>query len=357
MEFHRNLSDKKLLFSNLRAYYELIGENPFEYMPLTYHLTKGLQDPIFETFLAEFNARNRKSNIWILKPGENSNRGQSIQVLNNLDKIKEAIGSEETLKTWILQEYIVNPLLVYKRKFDIRCYVLVTAFNGVVQAYFYTEGYLRTACKEYNIKNVTNKFIHLTNDAIQKHSSDYGKYENGNKMSYMDFQKYINRNFAPRVNFCAEVMPKIRKIVADSIAATYQKLNASQRSHSFELLGYDFMVDTNWKPWIIEVNTNPCLALSSPYLSRLIPEVLENAARMTIDVLFPRPPNATKRAVSSVFDNILPQNRFELVFNSLTDGAKLTNQLGDRIQTLQPQEETQDETAPESETTEEIEAA
>jgi len=101
-------------------------------------------------------------------------------------------------------------------------------------------------------------------------------------------------------------MPKIRKIVADSIAATYQKLNASQRSHSFELLGYDFMVDTNWKPWIIEVNTNPCLALSSPYLSRLIPEVLENAARMTIDVLFPRPPNATKRAVSSVFDNILP---------------------------------------------------
>jgi len=78
MEFHRNLSDKKLLFSNLRAYYELIGENPFEYMPLTYHLTKGLQDPIFETFLAEFNARNRKSNIWILKPGENSNRGQSI---------------------------------------------------------------------------------------------------------------------------------------------------------------------------------------------------------------------------------------------------------------------------------------
>ena len=64
------------------------------------------------------------------------------------------------------------------------------------------------------------------------------------------------------------------------------------------------MIDANWKPWIIEVNTNPCLALSSPYLERLIPEVLENVTRMTIDVLFPKPPNATKKVVSSVFDNI-----------------------------------------------------
>ena len=81
----------------------MIGENPFDYMPLTFHLTKGLQDPNFEDFLSEYNTRYRKkSNIWILKPGENSNRGQQIQVANSLEKIKEIIGSEETLKTWIL---------------------------------------------------------------------------------------------------------------------------------------------------------------------------------------------------------------------------------------------------------------
>ena len=37
--------------------------------------------------------------------------------------------------------------------------------------------------------------IHLTNDAIQKKSEDYGKYENGNKISFQDFQKYLDTAF------------------------------------------------------------------------------------------------------------------------------------------------------------------
>ena len=70
-------------------------------------------------------------------------------------------------RTYIIQKYIENPLLVYRRKFDIRCYALVTSFNGVIQAYFYKDGYLRTSCKEFSLKT-DNRFIHLTNDAVQK---------------------------------------------------------------------------------------------------------------------------------------------------------------------------------------------
>jgi hypothetical protein len=33
--------------------------------------------------------------------------------------------------------------------------------------------------------------IHLTNDAVQKHSEQYGKYESGNKLSFNDFNKYV----------------------------------------------------------------------------------------------------------------------------------------------------------------------
>ena len=39
------------------------------------------------------------------------------------------------------------------------------------------------------------------------------------------------------------------------------------------------MIDEDMKPWLIEVNTNPCLELSSPYLARLIPSMLENAIK------------------------------------------------------------------------------
>ena len=53
-----------------------------------------------------------------------------------------------------------------------------------------------------------------------------------------------------------------------------------QRRHaSFEIFGYDFMVDEDLRPWLIEVNTNPCLELASPYLARLIPAMLENSIK------------------------------------------------------------------------------
>ena len=41
------------------------------------------------------------------------------------------------------------------------------------------------------MKNLSNKFVHLTNDAIQKKSTNYGKFEHCNKISFSDFQKYL----------------------------------------------------------------------------------------------------------------------------------------------------------------------
>lgn len=71
-------------------------------------------------------------------------------------------------RTLIVQKYLQNPYLYKKRKFDIRCYLLITTANGIVKGYFFNEGYIRTTSQEYNLKNLDNKFIHLTNDAIQK---------------------------------------------------------------------------------------------------------------------------------------------------------------------------------------------
>ena len=63
----------------------------------------------------------------------------------------------------------------------------MTSINGKLKGYFYEDCYIRTSCKEFDISNLDNKYIHLTNDAVQKNSQDYGKYENGNKMSLHDF--------------------------------------------------------------------------------------------------------------------------------------------------------------------------
>jgi Tubulin-tyrosine ligase family len=46
------------------------------------------------------------------------------------------------------------------------------------------------------------------------------------------------------------------------------------------------MIDEEFKIYLIEVNTNPCLELASPLLSRIIPNMLENAFKLSVDPLF-----------------------------------------------------------------------
>jgi D-alanine-D-alanine ligase-like ATP-grasp enzyme len=38
-----------------------------------------------------------------------------------------------------------------------------------------------------------------------------------------------------------------------------------------EIYGLDFMVDSNFKVWLIEINTNPCFDICSPLLEKIIP--------------------------------------------------------------------------------------
>ena len=52
--------------------------------------------------------------------------------------------------------------------------MVITALHGRLRAYFYSEGYVRTSSCEFNLSNVRDKMVHLTNDAVQKQSEDYG---------------------------------------------------------------------------------------------------------------------------------------------------------------------------------------
>jgi tubulin polyglutamylase TTLL1 len=82
-----------------------------------------------------------------------------------------------------------------------------------------------------------------------------------------------------KCDFLKTVLPKIKGHVTDTFKAVSRKMDPDRRNCSFEIFGYDFMIDEELKPWLIEVNTNPCLELSSPYLARLIPAMLENAIK------------------------------------------------------------------------------
>lgn len=51
------------------------------------------------------------------------------------------------------------------------------------------------------------------------------------------------------------------------------------------------MIDEDYVPWLIEVNTNPCLEMSCSLLDKLIPQMVDNMFKICVDPLFPPPEN------------------------------------------------------------------
>lgn len=84
-------------------------------------------------------------------------------------------------------------------------------------------------------------------------------------------------------------MEDIKFIITKTMDAVKRKIDPNKRSGCFEIFGYDFMVDSDFTVWLIEVNTNPCLEESSDLLKRLLPRMLDDAFRLTLDRDFPDP--------------------------------------------------------------------
>ena len=84
----------------MRNYYESINEDPFDYLPVTFHVKTGVNDPEFQRFRAYFltqraaemdSVKVKRENIWIIKPGEGTNRGQGIEVAEEYADIERLV--------------------------------------------------------------------------------------------------------------------------------------------------------------------------------------------------------------------------------------------------------------------------
>lgn len=143
-----------------------------------------------------------------------------------------------------------------------------------MKGYWYEEGYIRTSSFEFQLNDFSN-FVHLTNDSIQNCSENYGKYEDRNKISYHQFQKYLDSKYG-NLNFSQEIIPKMKEIALDCILASYKQVQGSSSLPVFEIFGLDFMIDENFKLWLIEVNTNPCIQTnSSIIMEKIIPKMVD----------------------------------------------------------------------------------
>ena len=360
IEFCSNLSNKLNLYYNLFRHCESKKLNLFDYFPFTICLSLSQsnfknQIESFKQFCLDLpdytpksdvkyvekfsilgskrtgenqtinipSTYNTGSNMWIIKP-INLNRGRCIQVLNDTDAIVEYLEKLQEMKKLegennnnfkcehiLLQKYLERPLLYQGRKFDIRIWImLISGQESCV--YIFKQGHLKATCGQYDI-NSSSPFIHLTNYSVQKHNVDFSKIEIGNEISYEEFQEELDKTNTGK-NFFKDIYPKIVYIIRLAVGSGKSNLNHLNRTNCFEIFGCDFILDQKFKPYLLEINLNPGLEISSPLISKLVPRMVDDALKLTIDAkYYKNKEESSKYHVDGYDDNENMWERFNVI--------------------------------------------
>jgi hypothetical protein len=247
------------------------------------------------------------SNLWLLKPTD-YNRGKGINVFNRISTLKTQLDGFQKLEEqfnlksssslralqpfknnivkshkFVVQKYIEKPLLFNERKFDIRVWALL---DQDMTIFYFKEWYIRLSSEKFSLndKDQENQYVHLTNNAIQKYSANYGKLESGNILSWLDLkvntlnspylQELINKKTKGTFT---KILEKIKELIKTCFLAVKSKINMNERRNCFEIFGFDFMLDVDLNVWVIEVNTNPSIDESNALLSKIIPRMIGNS--------------------------------------------------------------------------------
>ena len=276
LENNREITTKTGLIRSLRNFYQtnessvMAGYQVHDTIPTSYIITAQVEDIEYRQFHTRFNDIERgycnkeklpmkhcEKNMWLIKPAA-LNQGRGIEICRNLKEIDSILRSKPMHSVWLVQKYVEKPLLFKGRKFDIRIWAFAT---GKHDLFYYKHGYLRTSSSEYDTQAPDN-FIHLTNNCLQKHGENYGIHEKGNTLSFQDFQNYLDQYFPQHnINFWLHILPRIKDLMIDSYLSAKKAMHKGKRNRVFELFGFDFLVDEDFRVWLIEVNTNPYLGI------------------------------------------------------------------------------------------------
>ena len=246
-------------------------------MPQTFALPQE-----FNNFVKAFSTgqqENPNRNFWIIKPVGMS-RGRGISVINDIGNVSY---SEQV----VCQKYITNPLLLDGYKFDLRIYILVTSFQPL-ESFIFREGFARMSSKKFSLNagDICDRMVHLTNASIQKNARDDFAADNpakasgergGSKISLT----YLWKRLAAIGVDTTILWQKISDLCLKTLMVAEDSIPF--QPNSFEVFGFDVMIDENLDCWLIEVNASPAMARET----RLDEQIKEAMIHDTIKIVSP----------------------------------------------------------------------
>mmetsp|Transcript_5312 Transcript_5312/g.7037 ORF Transcript_5312/g.7037 Transcript_5312/m.7037 type:complete len:447 (+) Transcript_5312:203-1543(+) len=312
-------------------------------------------------FFKEFKAG---SNEWIIKR-DGTSRGLGVHLLHDVETIQELQLRKDFgilhKKPGVAQKYIERPLLLPSNafvsqaktgyKWDFRIYGLIVGVNTdspSYSCYLYEDGFARRCseaympiqslsgkeCKENALKaHLTNTYINNRSDSssINEMSKDMGTLQSkerntgyeecqageekaGRKgesdlpitMSMETLWEKLLESYPKDKVTCAKIeIERMLKILFQSILFESPEKTNADYAKQFQLLGIDVILDSDFKPWILEVNHFPDMRC---YTMEQF-EVKQRLLTDTIGLLFGR--NAEKIVDSASMDaELLRLNSF-----------------------------------------------
>ncbi|XP_033701996.1 inactive polyglycylase TTLL10 isoform X2 [Tursiops truncatus] len=240
-----------------------------DFFPETYRLD--IRDER-EAFFTLFDALSAETQMWICKPTA-SNQGKGIFLLRNQEEVAALQAKTQSIEddpiyrkmpfrapqARVVQRYIQNPLLLDGKKFDVRSYLLIACTMPYMV--FFGHGYARLTLGLYD-PHSSDLCGHLTNQFMQKKSPLYLLLKDDTVWSMEHLNRHINDKFRkakrlPRDWVFTTFAKRMQQIMAHCFLSVKSKLKC--KLGYFDLIGCDFLIDENFKVWLLEMNSNPAL--------------------------------------------------------------------------------------------------
>ncbi|CAM5105674.1 unnamed protein product [Natator depressus] len=294
------LTTKIGLLSNLREYERVMNKisknlnakvlKMEDFFPESFRLDiKDEREAFFELY--------KDTQIWICKP-TCSNQGRGIFLLKNqagvhsLQAKLQSIEEDPLYKkvphkapqARIVQRYIQKPLLLEGKKFDVRSYLLIAC--TVPYVVFFGHGYVRLTCTHYDATS-DDLTAHLTNQYMQKKNPLYSQLKEETVWRMERFNSYVNDKFRqakglPKDWVFTVFTKRMQQIMLQCFLAVKSKLEC--KLGYFDLIGCDFLIDEDFKVWLLEMNANPALHTNCAVLQDIIPTVVNGTLDLALEI-------------------------------------------------------------------------
>ncbi|CAG9323870.1 unnamed protein product [Blepharisma stoltei] len=305
------ITRKDNLCASIVSMQEKYGYKAFNFVPDTYVLPDEFAD-----FYAHFH--NEKNAKWIIKPPASS-QGRGIYLIDSINEVPID-------EPCIISQYIENPLLINDLKFDMRIYVLVTCYEPL-RIYVYEEGLARFASEPYSLSQKKNRFSHLTNYSLNKKNDKFIQNQDaqcddiGHKWSLSALMRHLETAGIDVGSVWIKIYDLIIKTVISSeqaVTEEVKKLNLNSKN-CFDLFGFDVILDSNLKPWLLEVNLSPSLATDSPLDTHIKSNLLIDA----FNLMGIRPFDKKKESINKLQNRLKMQTKSDISSRTVSPGRKV----------------------------------